>query len=86
MDQVPSRYRMGQTKDIAYALAQMARKTGDRVRDIGDLLRDRTIAGLSEFDWAERSVLQIRDVISMEWEDEWSMFGESLPTGLYIES
>jgi hypothetical protein len=73
-------------KDIAYALAQMARKTGDRVRDIGDLLRDRTIAGLSEFDWAERSVLQIRDVISMEWEDEWSMFGESLPTGLYIES
>ena len=73
-------------KEIVYALAQMARKTGDRVRDIGDTLRESVAARLSEFDWAERSVLQVRDVIPLEWEDERSMFGESLPTGLYIES
>jgi hypothetical protein len=73
-------------KDTAYALTQMARKTGDRVRDIGEHLRSRTIDRLSGYAWAERSIRQVRDVVPLEWEDERDMFGESLPTGLYLEA
>lgn len=72
--------------DIAYALTQMARRTGDPVRDIEEPLRLRVISRLSEHDWAKRSVLQVRDVLPLEWEDERNMFGESLPTGLHIEA
>jgi hypothetical protein len=71
-------------QDISYALTQMARKTGDRVRDIEEPFRIRIIAKLSEYDWAERSVLQVRDVVPLESEDDRNMFGESLPTGLHI--
>ena len=72
-------------RDTAYALAQLARKTGDRSRDIDDQLRSEIEERLSPYDWAKRLVKQVRDVVALEWSDERSIFGESLPAGLYIE-
>ncbi|MEW5745853.1 MAG: Hsp70 family protein [Nitrospirota bacterium] len=71
--------------DAVYALTQMARMTGDRSRDIDAPLRERVIERLSAFPWAERSLGQIREAVPLGWEDEKSIFGESLPAGLYIE-
>ena len=71
-------------KDTVYALTQLARKTGDRVRDIDEDLANRIVEKLSGYDWAERSSRQITNVLPLEWEDEKEIFGESLPTGLSI--
>lgn len=71
-------------KDTVYALTQLARKTGDRVRDIDEELGNRIVEKLSGYDWAERSSRRITNVIPLEWEDEREIFGESLPTGLSI--
>ncbi|MBZ0156521.1 MAG: hsp70 family protein [Alphaproteobacteria bacterium] len=71
--------------DAVYALAQMARKTGDRSRDIDEGLRTRIIERISVYPWAKRSVRQIQEAVSLEWEDEKSIFGESLPEGLSLK-
>ncbi|MFO0754306.1 MAG: Hsp70 family protein [Thermodesulfovibrionales bacterium] len=70
--------------DAVHALAQMARKTGDRSRDIEEGLRARVIERISAYPWALRSVRQLQETVSLEWEDEKSIFGESLPEGLSL--
>ncbi|HEX8947646.1 MAG TPA: Hsp70 family protein [Dissulfurispiraceae bacterium] len=70
--------------DAGYALAQMARRTGDRSRDIDEDLRDKIEERLSHYNWAQRFAKQVRETIPLEWSDEKSIFGESLPAGLYL--
>ena len=71
-------------KDTVYALTQLARKTGDRVRDIDEELARRIVERFSAYDWAERSSRRISNVLPLEWEEEKEIFGESLPAGLSI--
>ncbi len=71
-------------KDTVYALTQLARKTGDRVRDIDEDLANRIVEKLSGYDWAERSSRRITTVLPLEWEEEKEIFGESLPAGLSL--
>ncbi len=72
-------------KSTGYAVTQLARKTNDRTRDIGENLRSRVIDKLSDYSWAEHFIRQIKDVVALEIDDEKSIFGESLPVGLYID-
>ncbi len=73
-------------KSAGYAVAQLARKTDDRTRDIDKELRNRIIDRLSQYTWSERLIRQIKELIPIEWEDEKEIFGESLPVGLFIET
>ncbi len=73
-------------KSAGYAVTQLARKTGDRSRDINEDLRARVVEKLSHYKWAEHFIHQIQKVVALEQEDEKSIFGESLPVGLYIEN
>ena len=73
-------------KSAGYAVAQLARKTDDRIRDIDKDIRTRIIERLSQYKWPERYIRQIKEVVPLEWEDEKKIFGESLPVGLYIEN
>ncbi|MCC6347323.1 MAG: hsp70 family protein [Nitrospirales bacterium] len=70
--------------DAVHALTQMARKTGDRSRDIDEDLRTRIIEKISAYPWAKRSVRQMQEAVPLEWEDEKNIFGESLPEGLSL--
>jgi hypothetical protein len=72
--------------NVTYTIAQLARKTDDRTRDINDDLRSRVIERLSQYDWSDHFIKQIQEVLALEWEDEKEIFGESLPVGLYIEN
>jgi len=72
-------------KNAAYAVAQLARKTDDRIRDIDTGLSARIAERLSGYKWSGRFIRQIEEVVPIEWEDEKEIFGESLPVGLYIE-
>ncbi len=72
-------------RTVMYAITQISRKTDDRTRDIDDSLRNEVIERFSSFEWAGHFTEQVSAVLPLEWEDEKSIFGESLPLGLYIE-
>jgi hypothetical protein len=73
-------------QDAAEAVTRMAGKTGDRKRDIDESLGLAVIERISEFDRSGRYARQISEIVPLEWEEEKSVFGESLPIGLFIES
>ncbi|MBF0319041.1 MAG: hsp70 family protein [Nitrospirae bacterium] len=80
-------------EDAAYAIAQLARKTGDRTRDIDEPLRAEIIKRLSPYAegdapanrWACRYIRQIEELTPLDNADENEIFGESLPIGLIVD-
>ena len=73
-------------ESAGYAISQLARKTDDRSRDIGEELRAAIIDKLSPYKWSGHYIKYIKEAVALEWEDEKEVFGESLPVGLYIEN
>ncbi|MBF0457871.1 MAG: hsp70 family protein [Nitrospirae bacterium] len=80
-------------EDAAYAVAQLARKTGDRTRDIDDALRIDIFKRLRPYAeghpparWARRYIRQIEELTPLDNADENEIFGESLPIGLIVEA
>jgi len=67
-----------------FASAHIARKTGDRSRDIGDALRDEVLRRLAStgapVSWAE----MVREVVELDQASTARMFGEALPPGLKL--
>lgn len=72
-------------KEIAYAITQMARKSDDRTKDISEPLRKKITEKLTQYNWANPLIQKIYEYVPVEWEDQKSIFGESLPIGLYVE-
>jgi len=70
-------------KPVGAALAQMARKTGDRMRDIDPLMMDQVIQWLKEKDLKGEAdfLTSVKPLASIE---ESTIFGESLPSGLVL--
>ncbi|MBF0344738.1 MAG: hsp70 family protein [Nitrospirae bacterium] len=66
-------------------ITQLIRKTGDRLRDVDDSMRQEVIERIKVYDWAQRYIEQINNVVAIDWEEEKAVFGESLPIGLCIE-
>jgi molecular chaperone DnaK (HSP70) len=71
-------------KPVCTALAQIARKTGDRMRDIGEKRRGDVISFLEENGMAGQ-VRYITEVMDLEKQDEITVFGESLPSGIVMK-
>ncbi len=71
-------------KPVGSALAQLARKTGDRMRDLDSSTIDRVVDWMSEYDFFASHIRYLKDVIPMEKEEESAIFGESLPTGIIL--
>lgn len=70
--------------EAAFAAALIARRTGDRERDVPDALRER-VAGLLERGgfpsaWAQ----MVREVAELEEREQRLVFGEALPPGLRL--
>ncbi len=67
-----------------FASAHIARKTGDRSRDIGEPLRDEVLRRLASTgapaSWAE----MVREVVELDQASTTRMFGEALPPGLKL--
>ncbi|MBF0317229.1 MAG: hsp70 family protein [Nitrospirae bacterium] len=70
--------------EFANLLTQLIRKTGDRVRDVDDSLRQEVVQRLGVYEWAQRYIQPINEVVPIDWEEEKAVFGESLPIGLYV--
>jgi len=69
-------------KPVGAALIQMARKTGDRMRDIAPALIDRVIAKIASYDQTAFQIRLLQEVVPLAQNEESAIFGESLPTGL----
>ena len=72
------------SKAMIGALVRLARKTGDRTRDLDEATISRLSAWLSENGAEDTFMRQLLEVVPMERQAEQATFGESLPVGLVL--
>lgn len=68
----------------AFALAQLARVSGDRARDVEASLREKVAQKLVELKATPPTVQMVRELVELAGSEEQRIFGESLPTGLVL--
>jgi len=71
-------------ESYAFALAQIARATGDRVRDLDPALRERIAARLESAPSGARAARIVREVTPLEAPEAARLLDESLPAGLRL--
>ncbi|MCX7393618.1 MAG: Hsp70 family protein [Planctomycetales bacterium] len=69
---------------VAFAVMQLARKTGDRYRDIDETVRQSVLIWMDRNHAAKRYHELVREVGTLETDDQSLLFGEALPKGLRI--
>jgi molecular chaperone DnaK (HSP70) len=68
-----------------FAAVQLARRTGDRFRDVSEATRSATLDWLRSRKAAAHQITLVESGGSLEEEEQKTVFGESLPRGLRIE-
>lgn len=71
---------------IAFALAQIARYTGDRTRDLDEAVRRRVAERVAPLSSGQRWATQVLEVVVLEKKEQARLFDEALPAGLQIRS
>jgi hypothetical protein len=74
------------TTVTASAIVMIARRTGDRSRDIDDGIREQAISRLMVLGIAEETIQLLSKYVPPEQSDAVGSFGESLPPGLQVVS
>jgi hypothetical protein len=69
---------------VAFPLAQLGRRTGDRARDLDDELRARVAAAVRAMPGGERAALLVEQVVALEAREERVALGDTLPAGLRL--
>ncbi|MFL6634912.1 MAG: Hsp70 family protein [Massilia sp.] len=67
-----------------FAAAHIARRTGDRTRDIDDDLRAQVLQRLAAAGAPASWSAQVRDVVELDQDSSTRMFGDALPPGLKL--
>ena len=67
-----------------FAAAHIARRTGDRTRDIDEALRVQVLQRLASVGAPASWSAQVRDVVELDQESRTRMFGDALPPGLKL--
>jgi hypothetical protein len=67
-----------------FAAAHIARKTGDRTRDIDEALRAQVLQRLASVGAPASWSVLVRDVVELDQESRTRMFGDALPPGLKL--
>ena len=67
-----------------FAAAHLARKTGDRTRDVDEALREQVLQRLASVGAPAAWSAQVRDVVELDRESSTRMFGDALPPGLKL--
>ncbi|HKP55091.1 MAG TPA: Hsp70 family protein [Polyangiales bacterium] len=77
---------LAKTEQAAFAIAQLARFTGDRARDLDAELRERAALALSKVAGGEVWVKLVREGGELGASEAGRVFGEALPSGLRLVS
>ena len=72
------------TEGALFALAQLARVTGDRTRDLDEGLRRRIAERLDKAGAPKHLAQMVREHVEWTADDEAQAFGEALPPGLRL--
>jgi len=67
---------------VCFPAAQLGRRTGDRVRDVADDVRERLASRLTATPGGERAARLVAEIVDLEAREERVAFGDSLPSGL----
>jgi molecular chaperone DnaK (HSP70) len=73
-----------QVDGALFALAQIARRTGDRTRDLDDSWRTQILESLQTHGAPEPWIRMVREVTALESADEARALGDTLPAGLHL--
>jgi hypothetical protein len=72
-------------KLVGRTLSQMARKTGDRARDVSEKMRNRVLQWMETRNLADDMQHCVREILPMDSRDQNAIFGESLPQGIILK-
>jgi hypothetical protein len=75
-----------ETADASFALAQIARVSGDRARDLDDSLRLEVLGRLEALGADEETLRPVREFHELEAAQQGQALGDALPTGLRLLS
>ncbi len=67
-----------------HAAVQLARRAGDRTRDIGERTRHEVERRLVEVGATPAQVRAVREVVAVDESERVAFFGDSLPLGLRL--
>lgn len=76
--------RWKEAANCALDIVQIARKTGDRSRDLKPDLLSKLFAELSKLPDSERLTTMIKDVVPLERKEQQHLLGDSIPHGLVL--
>jgi molecular chaperone DnaK (HSP70) len=69
---------------VAFPLAQLARRTGDRTRDLEDATRARIADFVRALPGGDRAVVLVEQIVALEAREERVALGDTLPAGLRL--
>jgi hypothetical protein len=75
-----------ETADAIFALAQLARASGDRVRDLPEPDREKALEKLASLGADEATLRPVREYHELEASQEGQALGDSLPIGLRLRT
>lgn len=78
------RARWDEIASAPHAAVQMARRTGDRARDVGEGIRRDVLKKLEASGARAEWIVAVRDVVELDEGERARVFGEALPMGLAI--
>jgi hypothetical protein len=65
-------------------VSQLARKTGDRSRDLDEKVQADVLSWMEQHDMSEDRKRRVREIVPLAYQDQNAMFGESLPQGIIL--
>jgi hypothetical protein len=71
-------------KPVSRTISQLARKTGDRARDISEEMRSRVLNWMETQKSADDMKRCIREILPLAPQDQNAIFGDSLPQGIIL--
>ena len=83
IDQLIS-YDWSNPNSAGRTVSQLARKTGDRSRDLDDNVQAEVLDWMAQNDIPEDRQRQVLEIVPLAHQDQDAMFGESLPQGIIL--
>jgi hypothetical protein len=65
-------------------VSQLARKTGDRSRDLDEKVQAEVLDWMVKHDMPENRMRRVREIVALAHQDQDAIFGESLPQGIIL--
>jgi molecular chaperone DnaK (HSP70) len=69
---------------VGRIISQLARRTGDRSRDLDEKIQADVLAWMALNEMSEDRQRRVREIVSLANQDQDAMFGESLPQGIIL--